>query len=336
MSKLTPFLAYVNHSRHLMSLQLNLTHRCYSKCLSCRQYEWPKHELTFDQVIEIISDASKHGCQTIVLTGGEPLAHKDICKIVDVITEYGFDVGVITSGIIHSKQRDEIIKTIVEKCKWIQVSIDSASQSKFKEIRGVDELNNVIETVEEINKIRSTNMIYKRPVKINTVLSKLNCTFDEIVNMMKLARYLGCELAFHPVHTWKDLMLDAVHWEIIKTVQSAKIIPAFLTNFYELKPEKDETPPICICSQIHAVVDADGYVYPCCRMLNDNGNYDEQRKFSLGHYSDGFSVLMKKSKQYYNAPTNLETKEICANCDRYVKFNREFYDFITESPKLFV
>jgi MoaA/NifB/PqqE/SkfB family radical SAM enzyme len=310
LSKITPYLEDINNNSKLLSLQLNITNKCYSRCKSCRKYEWPEVKLAADEIDVICKDAKANGCETFVISGGEPFAHPEIERILQVVANYG-SVGLITSAIGTDAGK---LKLAARVCEWIQVSLDSVDDEQFKEIRGI----NACETVKNNIKILQQNREkHQRPVKINAVVSKLN--FSSVKNVADFAISNGCEVGIYPVHTWQDLELSEASKKMLE--------------HYGVISKKVNLAPICIVPRIHAVVDATGYVYPCCRLLNDNGDYDESMSNAIGHYVLGFEVLLGKAKKFQTAPL---TNELCKECDRYRAINTEYYNYVSSRKPIFL
>lgn len=108
-------------------LQLNLTNKCNLNCAFCSCKDRDKNAmLTFDNLVNKMTDFSSLGGQSVTITGGgEPLLHPDIEAIIDFISDLGIKIGLVTNGI---KLHD--IKNI-DKLTWCRISLSHVNPIKF-------------------------------------------------------------------------------------------------------------------------------------------------------------------------------------------------------------
>lgn len=69
-------------------MTLEITQRCNFNCLHCFNaggLQVPRNELSYDQIVKILDQAVECGIQNILMTGGEPMLHKDFMKIMHAI-----------------------------------------------------------------------------------------------------------------------------------------------------------------------------------------------------------------------------------------------------------
>jgi PqqA peptide cyclase len=96
------------------ALIAELTHRCPLHCVYCSnplEMQSPDHELSTTLWMGVIRQAAALGCWHLHLTGGEPLARKDVEQLVTVGREAGIYTNLITSGLGLSRER---LKHLVE------------------------------------------------------------------------------------------------------------------------------------------------------------------------------------------------------------------------------
>jgi SynChlorMet cassette radical SAM/SPASM protein ScmF len=126
---------------YLNTIYFYLTEGCNLKCRHC----WiaPKHEkgepefptLDFELFKDIITQGKELGMSGVKLTGGEPLIHPDIDKILDYIAEQDLRLIIETNGV---KCTPKIVKKIM-KCNnpFVSVSIDGVDSETHEWVRGV-------------------------------------------------------------------------------------------------------------------------------------------------------------------------------------------------------
>lgn len=117
----------------------NITRQCNLDCLHCYLESKNKKyagELTLEQIKAAIDSLEKINIPILLLSGGEPLAHKDIFEIINYAKSKGIRVGLSTNGTL-------ITKTVAKKLKqvnidYVGVSIDGAKKlhDKFRNLTG--------------------------------------------------------------------------------------------------------------------------------------------------------------------------------------------------------
>ena len=84
--------------RNYTSIRLEITSHCNLKCDYCHNSEYSnrKDDMTTEEILLLISNIKKkYNINKILLTGGEPLIQKDICKIIKHITNLGIKADLV-------------------------------------------------------------------------------------------------------------------------------------------------------------------------------------------------------------------------------------------------
>ena len=126
---------------HLGTIYFYLTEGCNLKCRHCwlapkfqtEETIWPS--LDFELFKDIIKQGKELGLSGVKLTGGEPLIHPDIEKILDHIKEESLKLTIATNGV---RCTPGIVAKII-KCKepFVSVSIDGADDATHEWVRGI-------------------------------------------------------------------------------------------------------------------------------------------------------------------------------------------------------
>jgi MoaA/NifB/PqqE/SkfB family radical SAM enzyme len=119
-------------------VSIGLTHRCNCRCVHCDIWKLPaQQELSLDQWTTIIDSlASWLGPTRLYISGGEPLMRDDLVELVAVASRRGFLVGVVTNGMLLTRQR---ARDLLEAGLFsLDVSLDSLTPSVHDGIRGVN------------------------------------------------------------------------------------------------------------------------------------------------------------------------------------------------------
>jgi MoaA/NifB/PqqE/SkfB family radical SAM enzyme len=120
---MTSFDALVERSwerNQLLTVLIELTYRCNLDCFFCyNDLSLRGTPLAFEQYASLLRELAAMNVMTVVLSGGEPLAHPDFFRIGALARQLGFVVRVKTNG--HAVQgelarrlRDEVDPFVVE------------------------------------------------------------------------------------------------------------------------------------------------------------------------------------------------------------------------------
>ncbi len=210
------------HNRIIRDLRVSLTDRCNFRCFYCLPNGEPplarkETILTFEEIERICEIFVSLGIEKIRLTGGEPMLRKDIEVLVEklarlkvqsqsesqisnlkfqiidsenrksqIANRKSLDLALTTNGHTFPRRAANLKKAGLDR---VTISLDSLRRERFREITGVDALENVFESIEAAKKYNLT------PVKINCVLVR-GRNDDEIVDFARFARERDVEMRF--------------------------------------------------------------------------------------------------------------------------------------------
>lgn len=117
--------------------------------------------------------------------GGEPTLHTRLGEALTLAKELGMENSIATNGINFN---DELINTAVDTCRWIGVSVDSATPETYLEGRGKDLFHTTIKNIEKLTKAAK-----ERKTNCDTSFKFLVFEYnqDEIYDACKLAKEIG-------------------------------------------------------------------------------------------------------------------------------------------------
>jgi cyclic pyranopterin phosphate synthase len=147
-----------------------------------------KEILRYEEIIRVVRIAAGIGVRKVRITGGEPLARKNVIYLISEIgnIEGIKDLSLTTNGILLSRYADKLVEAGLER---INISLDSLRPDRFKEITRGGDLNLVLKGIEAAEKAGLT------PIKINMVpIRGLNA--DEIEDFAKLTLKLHYQIRF--------------------------------------------------------------------------------------------------------------------------------------------
>ncbi len=155
------------YQRVIDYMRISITDRCNLRCIYCMPSEGIKpieHKdiLGYEEIIRIVRIAAGLGVRKIRLTGGEPLIRKDLPYLVSSINsiEGIEDISLTTNGLLLKKYARSLALAGLRR---VNVSLDSLSPERYREITRGGDINDVLEGIHEAEKV---GLI---PIKINMV-----------------------------------------------------------------------------------------------------------------------------------------------------------------------
>lgn len=126
-----------------------LTNLCNQRCAHCYMYagKEQEQELSTLEIQKLLTDFSSYGGKVVTFTGGEATLRKDFCDIVRTAKENGLIIGVLSNGIMWSKEFITKVRPYIDE---VQISIDGYDQQSYKMVRGTDTFDTALKTVESL------------------------------------------------------------------------------------------------------------------------------------------------------------------------------------------
>lgn len=179
--------------RKIDYLRISVTDRCNLRCSYCMPKEGilnkPHNEiLTFEELLRLVKLFVSLGIKRIRLTGGEPLARKDIVSLIGSLNKIDGieDLSLTTNGALLSFYA-KMLKA--SGLKRINISLDTLKVDRFRRITNSDSFYDVLEG---IDKAKEMNL---HPLKLNMVVMR-GINDDEIIDFVEFARFKGLILRF--------------------------------------------------------------------------------------------------------------------------------------------
>jgi len=166
------------------------------------------------------------GVLKIMITGGEPLVHKDVFKIMKYIKDKNMDFALFTNGILLNKNNIKKIKKFNPDV--IAISIDSIKHNIHDKIRGQNCFKKTIENIDLL-------LDEKIPVRINTTIFRgLNDKQKDIESLIEFFIKKGVREIV--IGDFIDYGRGKKHKKYIPSVNEArKIVKAFKNKTKHVK-----------------------------------------------------------------------------------------------------
>ena len=259
---LKPFRSLVTGRPVLATFQVNL--RCNSSCGYCAlPLNVGRYEMTREEIHGVFSGLYRDGVRFVLVQGGEPLLRRDLPEILEDLSAIGFQLTLITNG---TKITASLVERLSRLPLAISVSLDTLDQEQYRQIRGADQLAQVLEGIALLK-------AFPHPKFLTCIVSEVNRA--EVPAVVRFAREQG----FLPV-------VGAYHWNVgtygrpdellmydrssaaavFSGLLDAELIPpGYLRKFVEdnvgwLRGQKLEP---CDAGRYSVAIDASGNVSPC-------------------------------------------------------------------------
>jgi cyclic pyranopterin phosphate synthase len=218
--------------RELKSVRVSVTDKCNFRCRYCMPaegLEWlPRDELlTFEELARVVTLLAAMGVEEVRLTGGEPLARRDLPVLVSMLAavEGVNDLSLTTNGVLLDRFAGPLVEAGLRR---VNISLDSLSHVRFAEITRRDALDRVLAGLEAAERYPQL-----RPIKVNCVAIR-GFTEEEVPALAELARrkpYVVRFIEFMPLDaderwTGDDVLTGAEIRALIEERWALEEIPA--------------------------------------------------------------------------------------------------------------
>lgn len=170
------------YQRIIDYIRVSITDRCNLRCLYCIPHEGEFFEyrevLSYEEIARVIRISAGLGVRKVRLTGGEPLARKDVQHLIREIRriEGIEDISLTTNGVLLERYAEELKEAGLDR---VNVSLDSLRPERYREITQVGSFDTVYKGIE---KAFEAGLI---PVKLNVVVIR-GINDDEVEDFARL------------------------------------------------------------------------------------------------------------------------------------------------------
>ena len=117
---------------------LAVTHKCQCRCVHCSAdpfIDKAKHELSTDELKEVVDGTLDLGTNIIIFTGGEPLLRPDLPELIRYVDKDKAQVMIFTNGQFLT---DAKVKEVADAgLATLNISIDHADPKEHNRLRGI-------------------------------------------------------------------------------------------------------------------------------------------------------------------------------------------------------
>jgi MoaA/NifB/PqqE/SkfB family radical SAM enzyme len=169
-------------------LLVELTSKCNLSCRMCNIHHAAKSGTTIDDaLLEMTYEFAKTVSTVYPFGLGEPLLHPNIAEIVGKYKSSGPSVGMVTNGMLLTKDisRELILKGLDQ----LVISVDAADASLFAEIRKGGDLQRILENIRTMNELKKSFNLQNPFLAFNVVAQAGN--FHQLPQIVELAGELS-------------------------------------------------------------------------------------------------------------------------------------------------
>jgi MoaA/NifB/PqqE/SkfB family radical SAM enzyme len=185
---------------------VEMTRQCNSRCSFCpignEKAEIKKGEIGTEDMKKVFDQFNELRILAVSFLGGEPFLRKDVFEIARYSSEVDIISQVSTNGLTLLSTVEEATKSF----DVIVVSLDTLNPELYKEIRGVDAYDKVVEGIKEAIKISPEN---KCNILLNTVVCSKNT--KEIPEVVKFSKEIGAKGIMIDFATFHDYWTETVN-----------------------------------------------------------------------------------------------------------------------------
>lgn len=292
----------------------------------------------------LLEDLREMGTKRVELAGrGEPTLHPQFEKIIEMLKDCCFNVGVVTNGsLLNHESYDHLVRCGLDR---IVVSLNAATRETYPIIHTTakpETYDNVVRNLKGLNEIKRSRKRKNPRVMLSFVIMRAN--WNQGLKMIDLASDIGAdEVVFKYAVAYPSIK----HIELTdeEKLNFSRQVPLFMKRAESEKVDLKIEPPIgdmnanpdlyhrktktiyskipCYIGWCFALVTAEGSVSPCCQCMEQMGNLTDQR-FRDIWFSERYSDFREKMKRF---PERYGDYSSCA-CDEcaFEKINMTIYN----------
>jgi len=126
------------HTAHPLLVHIIPIRRCNIDCWYCNEYDKVSQPVPTEAMLSRIDDLARLGSSVVSFSGGEPLLHPDLDRLIARIRERGMMAGLITNGYLLGDRRIRALNAA--GLDYLQISIDNVEPDEVskKSLRLLD------------------------------------------------------------------------------------------------------------------------------------------------------------------------------------------------------
>lgn len=183
-----------------ITVDIDPSNRCNFDCVWCNAFDMMNSKAKtkdmsgphMERLAEFLAswrDKNGNGPRSACIAGGgEPFMNPETPSLLEYMHRNDLECGVITNGSIIT---NEVAKIIAKTCRWVGISMDSATKETFNKIKGLKPNSDIFyKILENIKKLTTYSEQTNCDIAYKYLIHPENAA--EIGEAAKLAKSLGC------------------------------------------------------------------------------------------------------------------------------------------------
>ncbi len=297
-----PTIKEITLEHALEAAQVEITNECNLCCLHCFNNSGNPHpnEMSTEDILSLLDTLSSMGVFHITFTGGEPLLHPHVFKIIEHARRMPMSVDIFTNATL-------ITEDIVERFKILgirqfNISVDSIDETIHDTFRG--KKGSLKRTLRAINLLCEAGFSVKLAISLNQYNK------DRIIDILKYFKENNqTDFDTMPVRysgrgvDGLSITLDEYYQNLVE--QFTYLKKEFPEGITKIRRKKRKT---CSIGRDSIGIKSNGTIIPCpgCDRGPDLGNVRDSNLEELWEENETLNVIRN---------TTTETDPMCMKCD---------------------
>ncbi|MDQ4019709.1 MAG: radical SAM protein [Actinomycetota bacterium] len=249
-------------TRHPVLVTLVVTRRCNLACGYCNEYDHVSQPVPTEALLARVDRLADMGTSIVTISGGEPLLHPELDRVVAHIRRRGMVATVITNG--YPLTRRWVERLNEAGLDYLQISIDNVKPDAVSR-KSLDLLDRKLELLAETARFA---------VNVNSVVGAGVENPEEALVVAERARELGFSPTIGVIHDGRGQLrpLNERQRAVYKAIRRRSgvgfgVVDSFETNLAEGKPTNWR----CRAGARYFYVDEHGLVHWCSQQRGKPG-----------------------------------------------------------------
>lgn len=267
-------------------VKIKLTWRCNLRCQMCNVWRQSRDDrLTLPVIQSLADELADLGTRKVHLSGGEVLLRPDIFEVIDAFAGRGMQVNLTTNGTLLTK---EMARRLAESgLHNLSISLDGATPGTHDALRGKGNWKRTICGIHNLR--RAVKQAHRKlHIRVNFVITRRN--YQDLARLPEIAHQAGADrLTLIPVddpdgrfrlnkkriRVYNQEVAPLLAHKALAYGMMGRVEEAYPFGWEKAEAEISKTGQYalglyesqpCYMPWIHAMIDPQGKVYPCCML----------------------------------------------------------------------
>ena len=306
----------------LKSIQFELTSRCNERCIHCYIPNGKKdlgHDMTYEQVCNVVNQFVDMGGLHITLSGGEVFLHKDLIHILQYCRKKDMEICILSNLMALQDWQINILKEV--NLSYIQVSLYSMNPEVHDAITTIK--GSQVKTKIAIEKLIAANV----PLQISCPLMKANkdsynevLAYAQSLHIKAFSDYIMmAESDFNTENLKNRLSIQQTEKVIRNIIEFDKDYSRWIERQHSVLENLDineySKQPLCGVGINSLCIAENGDVYPCPGWQSlIVGNVFKQDLKDIWENSEALLALRKVTRSDFPECLKCDAQKYCSMC----------------------